>query len=119
MKSIHEGILIVDDDRDTLEVMSVPLSPSYECRTAGAWDDALKAINEGLRPDCVLMDYAMAGMLLEEFLRSTMALDLNVVLMTGHADAVAISELLGLSSSLQKPIAPEALLRAVKAVAGA
>jgi hypothetical protein len=34
--------------------------------------------------------------------------------MTGHGDAVKISELAGLSSSLQKPFLPELLTQIVK-----
>ena len=42
----------------------------------------------------------------------------KVVLMTGHGDAIKISELAGLSSSLQKPLTPESILQSVQSNAG-
>jgi hypothetical protein len=60
----------------------------------------------------------MPGMTLEEFLKQTKLLNLQLVLMTGYGDAVRITELYGMTSSLQKPIPPEAILRILKKIVG-
>ena len=111
-------VLIVDDDSDTLEVIGRILSPSYDVKTVDSRDEALAVINAGFLPSCVLMDYKMPGMTFEEFLKQPKALHLRIVLMTGRGDSVRISELAGLSSSLQKPLTPESILQAVQSIAG-
>ena len=111
-------VLIVDDDPDTLEIIGQILSSSYEVKTVLSRDEALEAINGGCQPSCVLMDYKMPGMTLEEFLKQPKTLHLRIVLMTGHGDAIRISELAGLSSSLQKPLTSESILQSVQSIAG-
>ena len=111
-------ILIVDDDPDTLEVMGRILTPAYDVKAVLSRDEALEAINGGCQPSCVLMAYKMPGMTLEEFLKQPKTLHLRIVLMTGHGDSVRISELAGLSSSLQKPLTPESILKTVQSIAG-
>jgi CheY-like chemotaxis protein len=111
-------VLIVDDDPDTLEIIGQILSSSYEVKTVLSRDEALEVINAGFQPSCVLMDYMMPGMTLEEFLKHPKTLHLRIVLMTGHGDAIRISELAGLSSSLQKPLTSESILQSVQSIAG-
>jgi CheY-like chemotaxis protein len=80
-------ILIVDDYADTVEVIAVVLSPSFQCKTVGSREEALSEIKAGFLPACVLMDYMMPGMSLENILRKSKPWGLNVVLMTGHDEA--------------------------------
>jgi DNA-binding NtrC family response regulator len=106
-------VLIVEDDKDTADVICAILS-SCECRTASTRDEALAIIKSGFVPGCVLMDYMMPGMSLADFLQATEAYDLRVVLMTAHRDAIAIAELMGICSSILKPLDTDELLRVVK-----
>ena len=112
-------ILIVEDDTDTRELLSLVLSPSFDCKTVSSRDAALIAIKSGFVPACILMDYTMPGLSLEDFLSEAKSWGLEVILMTGHdEDTVSISALPGISSSLQKPFPPGIILRAVERMVG-
>jgi hypothetical protein len=47
------------------------------------------------------MDFMMPGMTLADFLREVEPFKLNILLMTGHDDALIIAQLPGISGSLQ------------------
>jgi DNA-binding NtrC family response regulator len=65
------------------------------------------------------MDYMMPGMSLQDFLRESKSWGLNVILMTGHDEAVAMAELPGIVTSLQKPIPLDVILRIIGRIAKA
>ena len=114
---VKKRILIVEDDADTSEIIGVMLAASYECTAVASRDEALAQLQSGLSPACVLMDFMMPGMPLEDFLQQSKQWNLNIVLMTGHHDAIEMARISGIASCLQKPIRPE-FLPAVQRIIG-
>ncbi len=114
-------ILIVDDDRNTLDVMVQTLKPYYEVLAADSGKSALQLLGpagsakEAL-PDLILLDINMPGMngyeVLEQLNRDDELKKIPVVFLTGLTDEQA--EMKGLSTSvldyLKKPVGMRILL---------
>jgi DNA-binding NtrC family response regulator len=115
----RKQVLLVEDDTDTRETLTVILSADFECIGVPSRDDAIALIEAGIRPSCVLMDYMMPGMSLEEFLSRSSPFALDIVLLTAHRDARDISRHCGISMTLEKPIPPDAVVSVVKHVVSA
>ena len=62
MPELMIKILLVDDDKNLLNMGRVRLGRYYEVTTAPCGEDALRMIDEGLFPDIVLLDIDMPGM---------------------------------------------------------
>lgn len=65
MENVSEKkkILIVDDDKFLLDMYSIKFGESgYETTTALNGEEALKKLEEGLRPEVCLVDVVMPGM---------------------------------------------------------
>jgi CheY-like chemotaxis protein len=92
-------------------MLSVILSPSFQCRTATSRDEALTSIKSGEVPSCILMDFRMPGMALETFLDEVKAHKIKIVLMTGDSEVLPMSHKSEVADSLRKPILPDVLLR--------
>jgi CheY-like chemotaxis protein len=108
-------VLVVDDDRDTVDSYRLLLS-LWGHRTLVAYDaqTALEAARRE-RPDLVVLDLAMPGVdgwELARRLRATPGLE-DVVLLAvsgyGHQAARGKSHAAGIDRHLIKPLAPEAL----------
>ena len=112
---IKRSILIVDDERDLLQLLKRSLEPDLDCRiqTASNAGAALKCL-EADTFDLVLADIKMPGMngleLLEHIKRDTP--DLTVVMMTAHGDIEMAVQAMksGAYDFITKPFDHEALL---------
>jgi two-component system response regulator GlrR len=113
-------ILLVDDDTDILELLSVWLKGAgYTVTTAENGQQALAQV-EAVRPDLVVTDVLMEGIdglkLLSELRRQNPVLP--VIMLSGSAgipDAVTATKL-GASAFLTKPITKETLLEQLEQV---
>ena len=109
------SILIVDDERDLLQLLKRSLEPDLSCRiqTAPNGGAALKCLDADTF-DLVLADIKMPGMngleLLEHIKRDTP--DLTVVMMTAHGDIEMAVQAMksGAYDFITKPFDHEALL---------
>jgi two-component system response regulator GlrR len=111
-------ILLVDDDKDSLALLSLWLSKAgFEIVTADSGADALARIDTE-RPDAVITDLMMAGMDGMELLRQVHRQNplLPVIMVSGQAqipDAVAATHL-GSAAFLTKPIDKDELIGQVQ-----
>lgn len=112
---IKRSILVVDDERDLLQLLKRSLEPDLGCRiqTAPNGDAALKCLDADTF-DLVLADIKMPGMngleLLEQIKRDTP--DLTVVMMTAHGDIEMAVQAMkrGAYDFITKPFDHDALL---------
>jgi len=109
------SILIVDDERDLLQLLKRSLEPDLNCRVqiASSGDAALKCLGADAF-DLVLADIKMPGMngleLLEHIKKNTP--DLTVVMMTAHGDIEMAVQAMkgGAYDFITKPFDHDALL---------
>ncbi len=114
-------VLLVDDDRDTLEMYSLLLSMAgHDPVTAGSVDEGLRLALES-RPSVVVSDWLLPdgdGLDLFAGLHrrgSTRRIPrIAVTGMTLDAEAVAAARRLGCEEILTKPTTPEALIAAIR-----
>jgi DNA-binding response OmpR family regulator len=112
-------ILLIDDDRDILEALSVLLERhGYRVVTAGDGQAGIEAA-ERERPDLVVADMMMpkkSGFLVLETLKSRAAPCPKVIMITANEGGRhrAYAEMLGVDDYLHKPFAIEILLESVE-----
>ncbi len=112
-----ETILIVDDDADVREVMSVVLSDlGYQVMEAANGDAALDILRTG-RPDLMVLDFGMPGSNGAEVAISAKQVidDLRFLFVSGYSDTSAIERAVGKASLLHKPFLPAEFAAAVRA----
>src|SRR5262249_46030215 len=102
-------ILVLDDDRDLLEVMEHLLRQSgYAVYTFDNGRDAWAALRDGLRPSLILLDLHMPGMTGFEFrdaqLRDQQLASIPTVVLSGHAMTEHDKAKLGAVRILTKPV---------------
>ena len=111
-------ILVVDDDDDIREMMSMALeSRGYEVATARDGLDALQQVRSEAPPSLIVLDLMMPRMDGEQFLRTLRAGErerIPVVIMSGHITAESTARELHASGTLRKPVDLEELVRAVE-----
>ncbi|MFH2006115.1 MAG: response regulator [bacterium] len=121
----HARILVVDDDRDTLDFLSLALeSTGYEVLTAASGEAALEKI-ESVLPDLFILDLTLPGgidgfklcRLLKAKPRTT---NIPVYMFTGRGDSLSRrrAEAVGCDGYLVKPSDTATLLRAVQLALG-
>ena len=114
---MHNPILIVEDHEDTLMAIETLLVCSnFQCRGAGSRDEAHKLLQSGFAPSCVIMDYYMPGMRLEEFLDQTATLKLRLILTTAAQEAPDIAKRFGIAHVVAKPIYADRLIETVQRI---
>ncbi len=112
-------LLIVDDDRDMLEMLARVISRKCSCviRQAESGEQAVDLIHDW-PPDVVLTDVKMAGMDGLELLRCVRTIDplITVIMMTGHGTVdLAVSALKeGAYDFFEKPFDNDLVIRAVQ-----
>src|SRR3954468_9599074 len=115
--SFRNSILVIDDDPDILDVVSLVLSSEgYNVRTAHDRDEGLALLSNHYHPDALLLDWAMPGLAIEPFLNEVRKLGLHeqTILVTAGFRAADKAKELGLRRFLAKPFDYSALLDAVK-----
>lgn len=116
----NERVMIVDDEREIVELVQSSLS-SYGYRTT-AFCNALEALDELFRKpdhfDLVITDMTMPGVTGAELAKKIVELRENipVILYTGHSDLIdqEKASMIGISRFLKKPITTENLARVVR-----
>jgi signal transduction histidine kinase len=111
-----ETILVVDDDPDVREVMSVVLTDlGYEVMEAGDGEMALRALKTR-RPDLLVLDFGMPGTNGAEVAASARQQDsgLRILFVSGYSDTSAIANAVGDVLLLHKPFRPAEFAAAVR-----
>lgn len=113
-------LLIVDDERLNLDVLTHLLRSSYRVRAANSGEAALRAAMSPPRPDLVLLDVSMPGMdgytVLQHLQASPVTQDIPVIFLTALAAASDEEHGLDLGAVdyITKPIKPSVLLARVR-----
>jgi len=111
-------ILVVEDDPDVRRVIVECLSLiGYKVTEAANGNEALASL-AAVKPDLLVVDYAMPDMTGAEVISEARKLvgDLPVILATGYADMAAVERLAGKPKILRKPFDIAALGDAVSSV---
>lgn len=110
-------VLVVDDDEDLREMLSIVLEGhGYHTVEAADGIDALERLGTGIVPSLVLLDLRMPRMNGTEFLKALAATDsrdLPVVMITGDLGGASEALAAGARTCVGKPIDMEALLEMV------
>lgn len=110
-------LLLVEDDRDLRELMSILLEEAgYAVTTASNGQEALAAVRQGV-PDLILLDLKMPVMNGFEFarvFRAQHARRAPILVVTAADDPQRRANEAGADGWLGKPFDPDALLAAVK-----
>ena len=118
-----QRILIVDDDREIVESVSVALEAAgYEVIAARDGNQGL-AMSERENPDLVILDMMMprrSGFLVLEKLRRTRRVPIRVIMVTANEGSrhKAYAEMLGVDDYIRKPFPIDRLLESVKRLLG-
>ena len=111
-------ILIVDDDREIVESLRIPLeSNGYEILVARDGNQGL-SMAEREDPDLVILDMMMpkrSGFLVLEKLRRTRPVPIRVIMITANEGSrhKAYAEMLGVDDYVRKPFAMDRLMDSV------
>jgi CheY-like chemotaxis protein len=111
-------VLVVDDDFDVRNVMSILLrAEGYEVVTAANGQEALECLQRGARPDLILLDLMMPVMDGWQFLqikqRDPTFAQMPVIAITAVKSTHSLE-----IPCLEKPLSFEQLLKAVKTYCG-
>lgn len=113
-------ILIVEDERDTVEMYRIVLEvEGYQVVVAYTLQSAIKELAKG-KPDLVLLDVALRGSsgldLCEKIRNDPMMADLPVVIISnlGSPEDIEAGLAVGANAYLTKPISQDELLEAVR-----
>ncbi len=117
-------ILIVEDNEHTRDIFRTTLEHAgYEVVEASDGEQALERVRE-MRPDLVLMDFAMPrldGLSCLRILKAEAATEpIPIIAVTAHGEMEFRIEasLAGCDGFLAKPVEPTEMVRAVEALAG-
>jgi CheY-like chemotaxis protein len=121
-------VLAIDDDPDVLQFVESVLSPHFNVKTGFCGSDCLK-IAESVHPDVILLDVIMAHLgdgldCLRKLKESAATKMIPVVMMTSVHEAYDYRSQIEASFYdhdrwLDKPVAPDVLLKTVRDIIGA
>jgi CheY-like chemotaxis protein len=111
-------VLVVDDDPDILEIVTLLLDVNgYGVATDTDARRALQRVQDGLRPALMLVDLRMPGFDGAELIRSIRGdpalSDIPIVILSGEIHGLQESALLGIEGYLSKPVELDDLLSTV------
>ena len=121
MENARPNVLIVDDDMQALETMSLYLEDMAEVFTVTGGRMAIEFVQQH-HMDVILLDVDMPGMngfkTLEQFRNLKECINVPVVLVTGKRDKYTVmnSVVMGVDGYLVKPVDKESLRRKVTEV---
>jgi len=110
------NILLVDDHAEVRSTTAAMLGESgHQVREAANGTEALKLLKANGRCDLLISDYAMPHLSGTDFVREARALcpDVPALIITGYAEADAISDRPAAVEVLLKPFTPHALEAAI------
>jgi DNA-binding response OmpR family regulator len=114
MERIRGNALIVEDDPDCGEMMLKALTRAgYGVRWIRSRDDAVVAMNQYLY-DYIILDYAMPGMSIEDFVTFCQMKITNVILVSAVVDPAREAQRLKLSHWIAKPFTPDKLMEVMR-----
>jgi CheY-like chemotaxis protein len=122
LKGVH--VLIVDDDRDSLEILRTIIRYFGALTTEARSAAAALAVLGRVTPDVVVIDLVMPGRsglaLIRDIRARPSAAGLHTVALTGHPDlhTRAAATAAGFDAYLRKPVDPMALCRLLKDMGG-
>jgi CheY-like chemotaxis protein len=119
MSAAEPSVLVVDDDEDIRDVLSVLLeTEGFHVDTAKDGVEALAQLKAGPPPDVVLLDMMMPRMdgesLVREMKRDPAVAEVPVVIMSGHSAVREKAKSLAAAACLVKPVEVDELLRVVR-----
>lgn len=108
-------VLIIDDDRDIRETMALLLEEyGHQVVAVANGKDALRVLQQGPRPDLVVLDLMMPVMtgweLREQMLRDPTLATIPTIVISGDTRAVQRTADLQVIAFLSKPFEPDDLL---------
>lgn len=121
-------VLVVDDDPDFCEIVSMVLrKEGYEIETASSGDAALKQMRVS-PPDILLLDVMMStvldgvnvsfAMAEDPVLKNVPIVMISSIPESSHADEFPTDEYVPISAWITKPVQPQQLVKTVKRLAG-
>lgn len=121
------SILHVDDEDDIREVaaFALELDPGIALRSAASGDAALKILDDGFRPDVILLDVMMPRLdgpaTLKQIRERPAHADTPVLFMTARAQSTEVDHYrrLGALDVIIKPFDPMTLAQDVRAILAA
>lgn len=115
--SYSERLLVVDDDPDVRDIIVQALADfGYHVEATGDGGAALELV-ETVRPDLMIIDFAMPGQNGAEVARRVRQRDatLPILFVSGHSDSSALEAGVEDAKLLRKPFRPRELAAAVRA----
>jgi two-component system, OmpR family, alkaline phosphatase synthesis response regulator PhoP len=121
-------VLVVDDDPDFCEIVSMVLrKEGYEIESASSGDAALRQMRAS-PPDIVLLDVMMStvldgvnvsfAMARDPVLKTVPIVMISSIPDSAHADEFPTDEYVPISAWITKPVQPQQLVNTVKRLAG-
>lgn len=95
-------------------MLSLALASEFNCTGVASRDEALGLLSGGYSPACVVSDYSMPGMTMDEFMQKLANPKFRLVLLSAHALASDVAQKFGIKRTLKKPIDPQDLIIEIK-----
>jgi len=107
---LNEKLILNVDDNEMNQLVIAKIMQNAGMKTVSAINgaEAVKKLNEGLRPDAILMDLEMPvmnGYKTSEFIRKNISTELPIIINSGYVSEFEKRKLkrLGISDFLEKP----------------